>query len=67
MLLVHQGSLKFKSYIVVLLFDDGYLKFVSASGKLEEYRLVRKKKEGLFTVDYLSVEIENNKIIDVKG
>lgn len=29
--------------------------------------LVRKKKEGLFTVDYLSVEIENNKIIDVKG
>jgi hypothetical protein len=29
--------------------------------------LIRKKKEGLFTVDYFSVEIENNKIIDVKG
>ena len=29
--------------------------------------LVRKKKERLFAVDYYSVEIENGKIIDVKG
>ena len=29
--------------------------------------LVRKKKENLFAVDYFAVEMENNKIIDVKG
>lgn len=29
--------------------------------------LVRRKKEGLFIVDYFAVEIQNNKIIDVKG
>lgn len=29
--------------------------------------LVRKKKDRLFAVDYFAVEIENNKIIDVKG
>ncbi len=33
----------------------------------KECGLVRKKKEGLFEVDYLSVEIENGKIVDVKG
>lgn len=29
--------------------------------------LVRKKKERLFTLDYFSVEIQNGKIVDVKG
>ena len=29
--------------------------------------IVRKKRERLFTVDYFSVEIQNGKIIDVKG
>lgn len=40
---------------------------VTLTNEVKVCGLVRRKKEGLFEVDYFSVEIENGKIIDVKG